>query len=59
MKVAFFIWGLMAPLQAIPNAVLGALAEHDSPLNGQDLTKVFVSFGRLGWLDSPARGMGT
>lgn len=45
MKVAFFIWGLMAPLQAIPNAVLGALAEHDSPLNGQDLTKVLLASG--------------
>ncbi|MDG2399062.1 MAG: hypothetical protein P8M04_00685 [Akkermansiaceae bacterium] len=45
MKVAFFMWGLMAPLQALPNAVLGALAKHDSPLNGEDLTAVLLASG--------------
>jgi hypothetical protein len=45
MKVAFFMWGLMAPLQALPNAVLGALAKHDSPLNGEDLTTVLLASG--------------
>ena len=45
MKMAFFMWTLIAPLQALPNAVLGALAEHDSPLNGEDLTTVLLASG--------------
>ena len=47
MKMAFFMWTLIAPLQALPNAVLGALAEHDSPLNGEDLTTVLLASGCL------------
>lgn len=45
MKVAFFMWGLMVPIQAIPNAVLGALAKHDSPLNEKDITAGLLDLG--------------
>lgn len=43
MKLAFFLLAFVAPLQALPNAVLGALANHDSPLNGEDLTDVMLA----------------
>lgn len=43
MKVAFLMSGLVVPLPALPNAVLGALADHDSPLNGEDLTTAFLA----------------
>ncbi|MEN8774290.1 MAG: hypothetical protein ABF382_12130 [Akkermansiaceae bacterium] len=45
MKVAFFLLVLLAPLQALPNAVLGALADHESPLNGKDLTDIILAAG--------------
>jgi hypothetical protein len=45
MKVAFFLIFLVAPLQALPNAVLGQLANLDSPLNGEDLTDVLLAAG--------------
>ena len=43
MKVVFFSLFLIAPLQALPNAILGALADLDSPLNGEDLTGVLLA----------------
>ncbi|MFT7171855.1 MAG: hypothetical protein ACI9NQ_000062 [Paracoccaceae bacterium] len=46
MKVALFLLfpvALLTPLGALPNAVLGALAQHESPLNGEDLTDAILA----------------
>ena len=43
MKVVFFLLLLVSSLSALPNAVLGALAQHESPLNGVDLTDVVMA----------------
>lgn len=43
MKVVIFLFALVSPLSALPNAVLGALAKHDSSLNGVDLTDVVMA----------------
>jgi hypothetical protein len=45
MKSVFLLILLGLPLKALPNAVLGALAQHDSPLNGDDLTDVLLASG--------------
>jgi hypothetical protein len=45
MKVALFFFLIASQLQALPNAVLGALAQHDSFLNGQDVTDVILASG--------------
>ena len=45
MKSVFLLILLGLPLKALPNAVLGALAQHDSPLNGDDLTDVLLAAG--------------
>ena len=45
MKSVFLLILLGLPLKALPNAVLGALALHDSPLNGNDLTDVLLASG--------------
>lgn len=45
MKVALFFALVASQLQALPNAVLGALAQHDSPLNGQDMTDTLLAAG--------------
>ena len=37
MKMAFFMWTLIAPLQALPNAVLGAL---DSLPDGEEISLI-------------------
>lgn len=39
-----FLFALFpAVASALPNAILGALAQHDSPLNGQDLTDALLA----------------
>jgi len=43
MKTALFFLLSVSPLTALPNAVLGALARHESPLNGEDLTDSLLS----------------
>ena len=48
MKLAFFLIFLVVPIQALPNAVLGQLANLDSPLNGEDLTDVLLAAGVWG-----------
>lgn len=45
MKIAFLLLLITLPLQALPNAVFGALAQHDSPLNGEDLTDILLAAG--------------
>ena len=45
MKVALFFFLIASQLQALPNAVLGALAQHDSFLNGQDVTDAILASG--------------
>ncbi len=45
MKVALFFFLVASQLPALPNAVLGALAQHESPLNGQDVTDVLLASG--------------
>ena len=45
MKTVLFLLLLVVPLGALPNAVLGALAQHESPLNGEDLTDVLLAAG--------------
>ncbi len=41
-KVVFFFLVFVSPLWALPNAVLGALAQNESPLDGRDLTETFM-----------------
>jgi hypothetical protein len=45
MKLAFFflLITITVPLHALPNAVFGALAQHESPLNGAELTDVLLA----------------
>ncbi|MEJ6580739.1 MAG: hypothetical protein QNL68_13195 [Akkermansiaceae bacterium] len=45
MKVLFSLLLSVASLSALPNAVLGALAQHGSPLNGEDLTDLILAAG--------------
>jgi len=45
MKLILFFFLLVVPLHALPNAVLGALAQHESPLNGEDLTDLLLAAG--------------
>ena len=45
MKLAFLFFLIAAPLHALPNAVFGALAQHESPLNGEDLTEIILAAG--------------
>lgn len=45
MKLVFFFLLASSPLHALPNAVFGALARHESPLNGEDLTDVLLAAG--------------
>jgi hypothetical protein len=42
-RFAFALLALTIPVSALPNAVFGALVRNDSPLNGEDLTEVFLS----------------
>jgi hypothetical protein len=43
MKMILFFLLPVSQLAALPNAVLGALARHESPLNGEDLTDTLLS----------------
>ncbi len=43
MKVVLCLFLLALPACALPNSVITALGQNDSPLNGQDLTGVFLA----------------
>ncbi len=42
MKTALLFLVLVSPISALPNAIFGALAQNESPLDGRDLTETFM-----------------